>query len=603
MKTTAWYPTAAVILLTGLAATGRAATVSPAPGDQRTWTLDFRVGLEQPGGKAPDEVRLSGELILTVSATRPGEYDAAAEIAGARVTGNAATSVPSGAAEELRRRIGRRFWGTWRNDGTLLAVHFYRDVSAGDRNLLQMILTETQFVRPASAEHTWTTLERDAAGSYLASYQQTESNVVVKRKLKYVETSGVAGAAAGALRVLLDKSELRFALDSEGRVAGLDGSDRVKIGLPVDQAEPLSASMEVHLGNPRQSRAPNLIGSLTAVLAEVSSLPVVTHALDPEAARNQRDEDLLNGRTTESLLEAAFSGSSDATLRDRLAALFRRRTEAVAAALALLRKRGPESRLTDALGGSGSRAAAETLAVLARDPSLPTALRVDGLTGLALTQHPSAESMRVPADLLDDADARVASAARILAGALARAGRAAHPQQADAIDAALIERYRKTVDEKQLADLLGGLGNSASAAAAMVIETGLSDPRTSLRAVAVRALRLAHGPEVDGLLFTALTTDSDPRVRAGAIFAAGFRHPLDSTLNEAVLRAARTDASDAVRSSAVTLLARAPHASPQIAETLAWVAENDAKFGIRRQAHQALEFGRAGGEAVGRDSR
>jgi hypothetical protein len=584
---------AAIAMLTGLVATGRAAIISPAPGDQRTWTLDFRVALEQPGGKAPDEVRLSGELILTISATRPEEYDAAAEIAEARVTGNAATGVPSGAAEELRRRIGRRFWGTWRNDGALLAVHFYRDVSAGDRNLLQMILTETQFVRPASAEHTWTTLERDAAGSYLASYQQVESNVVVKRKLKYVETSGVAGATAGALRVLLEQSELRFALDNEGRVAGLDGSDRVKIGLPVDKAEPLSASMDVHLGSPRQSQAPNLIGSLAAALPEVVSLPVVTHALDTEAARNQRDEELLNGRTTESLLEAAFSGSSDATLRDRLTAMFRRRPEAAGAALALLRKRGPQSRLTDALGGSGSRAAAEALAALARDPSLPTALRVDGLTGLALTQHPSAESMRVPVDLLDDADARVASAARILAGALARAGRAGYPQEADAIDAALIERYRKTVDEKELADLLGGLGNSASAEAGVVIEAALRDSRISVRAVAVRALRLTRGPQVDRLLSTALTTDSDPRVRAGAIFAAGFRHPLDSALSEAVLRAARTDASDAVRSSAVTLLARAPHASPQIVETLAWVAENDTKLGIRRQARQALESGRA----------
>jgi len=350
--------------------------------------------------------------------------------------------------------------------------------------------------------------------------------------------------------------------------------------------------MEVHLGSPRQSRAPSLIGSLAAALLGVMSLPLVTHALDPEPARNQRDAELLNGRTTESLLEAAFSGTSDATLRERLAALFRQRPEAAAAALALLRKRGPESRLTDALGGSGSRAAAETLAVLARDPTVPTALRVDGLTGLAVTQHPSAESMHVTVDLLDDADARVASAARILAGALARAGRAQHPKEADAVDAALIERYRKTVDEKELADLLGGLGNSASAAAGEVIEAALRDSRVPVRAVAVRALRLTRGPEVDGLLSAALTTDSDPSVRAGAIFAAGFRHSLDSALTEAVLRAARTDPADSVRSSAVTLLARAPHASPQIAETLAWVAENDTKFGIRRQAHQALESSR-----------
>jgi HEAT repeat protein len=125
-----------------------------------------------------------------------------------------------------------------------------------------------------------------------------------------------------------------------------------------------------------------------------------------------------------------------------------------------------------------------------------------------------------------------------------------------------------------------------------VIEAALRDSRVPVRAVAVRALRLTPGPEVDGLLSTALTTDSDPGVRAGAIFAAGFRHPLDSALSDALLRAARTDSADSVRSSAVTLLARAPHASPKIVETLAWVAENDTKFGIRRQARRALESDR-----------
>jgi hypothetical protein len=567
---------------------GRAATASHTAGDQRTWALDFHVRLEQPGGRQPVEVRIEGDLLLTISAVRPGEYDAAIEIARARVVGDGGPGVQAGAGEELRRRIERRFWATYGDDGTLLMVHFFKDVSPSDRNVLQLILTETQFVRPASAGPVWTTIERDGAGSYLAIYQQVASNAVLKRKLKYVETGGVAGAPSGALRVALDGSELRFAFDAQGEVTALDGSNRVKIGVPVANADQISASMEVHLTNLRRSQAASLIGSLAAALPHVVSLPVVTHQSDPEVARRQRDEQLLDGQSTESLLKAAFNGAADATLADRLAALFRRRPEAARAALALLQAHGRQTRVTDALGRAGSPAATATLGSLAREKSGSTPLRVDALIGLAMAEHASLESMHIAAALLDDADTPVASAARMVAGALARAGRAEHPTEADAIDAALIERYRRAADERNLSSLLAGLGNSASPAAAALIEEALRDSRPAVRAVAVRALRLTQGPEIDGLLSHAMTSDSDAGVRTGAVFAAGFHYPLDSTLGDAVLQAARTDPADSVRSSAVTLLARTAGKSAQVSETLAWIAANDTRPGIRRQAREAL---------------
>jgi hypothetical protein len=48
------------------------------------------------------------------------------------------------------------------------------------------------------------------------------------------------------------------------------------------------------------------------------------------------------------------------------------------------------------------------------------------------------------------------------------------------------------------------------------------------------------------------------------------------------------DPSDYVRSDAVTLLRRNPGAHPGLAETLAWIADNDSKPGIRRLAREAL---------------
>jgi hypothetical protein len=580
--------TAAIAVLIAGAPAGLAATASRTAGDQRSWTLDFRARLEQPGGRQPVEVRIEGDLVSTISAVRPGEYDAAIEIARARVVGEGGPGVQAGAGEELRHRMERRFWATYRDDGTLLVVHFFQDVGPGDRNVLQLILSETQFVRPVSAGPVWTVIERDGAGSYLAIYQQVASNAVLKRKLKYVETSGVAGAPSGALHVALDGSELRFAFDAQGEVTALDGSNRVKIEAPVANADQISASMEVHLTNLRRSRADGLIGSLAAALPNVASLPVVTHQVDPEVARRQRDEQLLDGQSTESLLNASFTDTTDATLADRLAALFRRRPEAARAALVLLQAHGRQTRITDALGRAGSPEATATLGRLARERSGYTPLRVDALIGLAMAEHGSIESMHIAAGLLDDADPAVASAARMVAGALARASRAEHPTEADAIDAALIERYKCAAAERDLASVLAGLGNSASPAAAALIEEALRDSRPAVRAVAVRALRLTQGPEIDGLLSQTIASDSDAGVRAGAIFAAGFHYPFDSTLGNAVLQAARTDPADSVRSSAVTLLARTAGKSAQISETLAWIAANDTTPGIRRKAREAL---------------
>jgi hypothetical protein len=589
---------AALVLVAATAATLAGASVTCSaeatnvPGEQRRWALDFRVWLNRPAGERPVEITLSGDWVSTVSAVRAGEYDAALQIADLRLSGDGDRN-PSDTSNQLRHRLERPFWATYRTDGALLAVHFFKDVDPSDANLLQMIATEAQFVRPYLNRPLWTVLERDGAGSYLAIYQRSEANVVVKHKLKYVRTDGVAGAPADTLQVAVDQSEFRFSLDPADRLIALDGTDRVKIGLPGQQAgplavSPLAATVEIHLTNLSRGRAAELIGSLSLARADVLSFPIVTHQPDPAKARARNDDLLLEHRATESLLEAAMAKDTDPMLPDRLAALFRRRPQAVTGARALLRKGAPQKGITDALGFAGSPEAIETLGSLARDRAMPTAVRVDALSALIQVQHPGPDSMRIPVALLDDGDARVQSAARMVSGALARAGHSEHAIEANEIDAALIARYRRAQEGRDACDLLAGLGNSVGPSALPVIEEALSDPRTPVRAAAARALRLATGPEIDRWLSAAIASDADPAVRADAIFAAGFHRPLGLPLVDALLRVARGDSVDYVRSNAITLLRRNSDASPDIAKTLAWVAINDPKPGIRRLASEAL---------------
>jgi len=571
-----------------LAVTTAAATSEMQPGNRSRWSLDFCVRLEQHAAPAV-EVHLTGDWVSTVVAVRPGEYDAQLQIADLQFTGDAAKNAPAASVEDLKRRLSRAFWASYRTDGGLLAIHFFRDVSPSDRNLLQMIATELQLVQPGSARPSWTARERDGAGEYVALYVMPQNARIMKRKLKYLYTDGVAGAPADSVRVDIDQSSFTFSLTPDGFIQSVDGTSRIQMDLSPDKTQQLVAVTEIHLSNLRTTRAPDLIGSLERALPHVSSSPIVTHKPDPAEVQAQTDDRLLQGYSTEALLAAAFERDPvDTSLPDRLAALFRRRPEAASAAVALLSKNGAQQRLTNALGVAASPAALTALATLARNPALTEKLRVDAITAFVQMQHPTPEAMQVPAGLMADSNCGVRSAARLMSGALARAGRSAHPEQAEAIDASLIALYRNAQEVGETRELLDALGNSVGPSVVPIIEDALRDPRVPVRAAAARALRLALGSETDRLLATVIASDRDPIVRADAIFAARFRRPLPSPLADAALQAATTDNVDYVRSDAVALIRQNPTASPSIPETLDRVAHHDPNPGIRRQASEAL---------------
>ncbi|HLK69536.1 MAG TPA: HEAT repeat domain-containing protein [Bryobacteraceae bacterium] len=586
------HVTIAVAVMIGGASFLPAATLVH-PGDQRQWTLAFRTRLEQPGGARPIEIDLNGDWVSTVVAVRPHEFDAALQLTNARLS-SGANNVPANQREQMSRRLERTFWATYRDDGGLASVHFYQETDPSDRNLLQMVATECQFVQAPADRSSWTVVERDGAGQYTAVYNRTSPNVVAKRKTNYLRADGAPQQKTDDVRMAIDRSEFRFTLDEDGGIATLDGGNRVLMGVTFGNAGQLAAVTEVHLSGLRKSQSREMIGSLSRARAEVVSSPVRTHQPNPEQLRARLDGQLLDGHTTESLLEAAAldtekSEGADHLLGDRLAALFRQRPESPAAALDLLRKTGPRSRITDALGIAGSAAAIETLGVIARDRNLSRPLRIDALTAFILMQHPGVQAMRMPAALLDDDDAAIAAAARIASGGLAHAGRADHPEEAAAIDAALVLRYRKAHEATEATNLLVALGNSAGKSALPVIQEALRDPREAVRAAAAGALRLVDAPEVDGLLSATIVNDRDAAVRASAIFAATFHHPLAPKIGDALVHAAKMDPAEHVRVAAINLLRKNSAAAPHLAETLSWIAQHDPKPGVRLLAQDALK--------------
>lgn len=560
------------------------------PGDQSRWSLDFSTRLEQRSASAV-EIHLAGGWISTVTAVREGQYDAQLRLSNVHFTGDAAKSASVASLANLEARLSRPFWATYRDDGELAAVHFFSDTVPSDRNLLQMIATELELVRPGTARDSWTAQERDGAGEYSALYLEPQSDRILKRKLKYTYTDGMAGARANAVHVSIDQSEITFLLSAGQQVQAVDGIDRVTMNLSPDKSQQLTAATEFHLSNPHTGRAPELVGSLDRALPGVLNSAIVTQTPDAAVVRAEADERLLKGYTTETLLAAAFANNANREASpDRLTALFRSRPEAASAAVELLVKDGAKRTVTNALGAAGSLSAVAALSELAHNSNLEEKLRVDAIVAFVEMQHPIVEAMRVLEDLMNDPDENIQAPACMMSGALSRAGRPGHAAEADAIDASLIALFRSAQDTREKAELLGALGNSAGPSTLPIIEEALHDSTPAIRAAAARALRLIPGSEVDRLLAAVITSDPDGAVRADAIFATRFRHSLSAPLADALMQVASTDAAKFLRSNAIAVLRQNLTASPRIQETLKRIAEFDADATIRRQAAEALEY-------------
>jgi len=228
------------------------------------------------------------------------------------------------------------------------------------------------------------------------------------------------------------------------------------------------------------------------------------------------------------------------------------------------------------------------LGELARNAAMPQELRVDALVAFMQMKRPTREAMQIPVSMLQDPNAAVQSAARMISGALARLGRAEYPAEADTIDTSLLAFYQSATEAHQRAELLAALGNSAGPATLAAIEHALHDSDDLIRSAAARALRLATDSDADRELASVLVHDTAPAVRADAIFAAQFRRPLPSLLTDALLQAVNSDNASFVRSDAIAVLARNLTASPKIGDALAQVATTDPDPGIRRQAKSAV---------------
>jgi hypothetical protein len=557
---------------------------APEVGQQERWKASFRAELQQQGGGEPSGVTLSGEWVRTVVAVRKDDYDVQFQFASVTLEGNRGKKVDPNELRLVQERLSKPFWVTCGNDGALHTIHFLKDVSPSDRNLLQMIATESQFVQADGTRPVWTSLERDGGGSYLAIYQQTDASHFRKKKLKYVDSEpGQKGSVS--LNVSIEESETKFAFMPDGAVSAVDGVQKIGLSLPGEKGESLATRTEIHLGSLRESLDPSLASSL-AMPKGLDDLPITTHQPDPKVAQEQMDQQLLAGQGTEEILTGAAQNDPSAT--QRLAALFRRRPESIPLAVARLTV-GPGAQIiASGLAQSGADSAIQALRGVALDRSRVVPARVSALIALAGLKDPSVDVMRTPTALMNDGNPQIREAARLASGALARAGRSNHAAESDAIDATLAASFAKAATAEEKKQLLGALGNSAGPRAERLLRTSLKDGNEDMRAAATRGLRLVPGAEIDALLAKTGKEDNSATVRGAALFAMGFRLPLTETLWNAVLIDAKFDPAESVRNRAISLLRNERGRATEAEAALEWIAEHDGTETVRRFASESL---------------
>jgi hypothetical protein len=570
-----------------------------AVGEQRRWKLSLDAGILQggPGGGAPVTTTVTGDWVVTVVDDRHDGYDVACEIAGAHVAGAGGPNVKAADLAAFEKRLGQRFFASYRADGAALEVHFPRDFDPASRNFVQLVVSGTQLVRPTTPAPQWTAVERDGPGTYLAAYSESAPGQIVKRKLKYLSVDQVAGAPAPSpgkpgLELALDASERKLTLDSAGGLASFEGGDTVRIPLPMADGA-ITMRVSVRLTDVAKARAPELVGALARArtAGDIETTGLVNHAPSEEQLLAQQDASLLEGAKLDAILSAVRDTPSESRPREQLEAWLRRRPEGLATVVAAIRATppGPASKLlTAAMGRAGTPAAQAAVVELARDATLPAALRSDAIVGLMFVKAPQAATLEAAAALGKDGDVIVRRAALFAGGSLARSARAKDAASADKLDASLAAAYEGAKDAPARAELLGAIGNSAGPTLLPVVRAALEkDADAKVRAAAARALRLYEDSDVKDQLASLITSDREPLVRATAIFAAGFA--FDPRYVEPLTKAALKDPTEMVRIDATNMLTSHQDVTPEIADTLARVAEKDPKPGVRKLARAALD--------------
>jgi hypothetical protein len=498
-------------------------------------------------------------------------------------------------------------------DGRVIDMHLAPGLPAMVVSIYRQLGAALQIVTEGDKAQ-YQSREYDGTGEYKAEYTRIGERAYKKRKLAYLSIlakpsdlsqPAIAGiipeivASSAELRLAPSGRPLRVSLEDELKVNGaqlpvhnktlleLDAETSTR-GEPVQDFAALGDKL-VRLGADEPFNATAAVEALDDARIHGQTFEGIVARLKEQQEKAPSPGEAANQAAAAGANERAQQGATEqSALFVALAAVFRK--DPTSAALAAQRARSTPSianTLIDAMGSSGSPTAHAALAELLTAKGIDPKLRLRALTGLARTPVPS------PAAI----DALKAELKRnpFSTGALYGLGSyamyfrdAGDAAQEKAIGEVLLDRLAHADDiVPRLIVTLGGITNSGYLGALSAVTQHLQDRRPGVRAAAVRALQFMISPQIDPLIASSMTADTDLAVTLAALDAVQARAPSD-VLIEALSSVAQSSPNPNARYKSVDQLTRWGKTRPALRELIQRVATNDPEERVRALAQSAL---------------
>jgi hypothetical protein len=462
------------------------------------------------------------------------------------------------------------------------ARNFWKDLLAG----FQIQLPED------AAAKTWTKIESDMTGDYVAKYERESEDRISKSKDAYLR---VHGQDEKTTRVELEGSTT---IELSRIIRSIAGSESAKITSTGGKiGSELEFSFEL-IENGFDERSADQAQEIVAALREGVRMIVgpgeVTATEDEEVAALDAIPALLD-ELVELHAKGGAGSVNEAALMARIVDLIRREPKVVKTLLEKLQANSATDELAavilGALGAAGTEAAQGGLLSVFSSPDWSESRRYTALTSLAQVETPSAEVFDGLEKLHAERGA-LSTNALLLLGAMASRVKDTDSARYEAIRDEILELAEtssRSVDPETRSDLLT-LSAVKNLRLAETPEFVVDLYRTGddiARLEIMDYLEFTHDERANDLLLRALEQDSSDVVRAAA--AAELPDPAREVELERLGELATSDRSIEVRKAVVAGLAERASTEPPVVDLLADVAERSDSEEIRNLATAAIE--------------
>lgn len=484
--------------------------------------------------------------------------------------------------EALSRELTRPFAVTYGNDGAAERIALPEQLVRPASGILRDLVSQLQVTqRPGPA---WVSVESEPMGDCMVAMRRLPDGRIGKQKQRFVKVTRGGELLAPEKTVGVPsfvRSEATYRLDSGGRVLDADIHH-----VTLAQVEVVNGSAESEVRATFRHTTTSA-GPVPQPVAGLVARPLSDGRADMAKTTEKDQRQVRPVVEVMADFKRARAGN-DHTLQHQVQFEMSRSFAANPASLEQVKPDDLSQPVLSAMGSAGSPEAQGKLAEIALDPKQPLDRRREATDAFHEVPEATSESANKLLDLADR-EPELRENALLALGGLANRKGATDPDSAAAWTDELVARYERATSDPERIQVLDALGNSGNEAAIPIVKAALESGSLEVRIAAAKNLRLLPAPQADQLITALFAPETEPQIRAAALFAASFRQL--APMQQGLAQVLKSEPDAELRMTALNTLATylkrdgATDATPLIR----WSAENDPDERVREQALDALK--------------